>query len=285
MAELFKGFFDGIIKLILSVQWYDIVDVVFVAFLLYYCIKLLRQTRAFNLIKGIVLVGLVYLIVSALDMSASTFLFNNLFRDIVLVIILLFQPEIRNTIESFGRGNFRIISFFSSRGSDGYNDKMKISASAIAKAAVNMSENKIGALMVLEGKTPLGEIIASGSEVNAAISTPLLENIFFPKAPLHDGAVVIRDNVIHSAGCILPLSQSPMSLELGTRHRAALGMSETSDALVIVVSEETGKISVAQNGVLERGLKLGELTEYITSYLVSDDTEKPKVFRRPRRKK
>ncbi len=285
MAELFKGFFDGIIKLILSVQWYDIADIIFVAFLLYYCIKLLRQTRAFNLIKGIVLVGVVYIIVSALDMSASTFIFNNLFRDIVLVIILLFQPEIRNTIESFGRGNFKIMSFFSSRASDDYNDKMKISASAVAKACVNMSESKIGALVVIEGRTPLGEIIASGSEVNAAVTTPLLENIFFPKAPLHDGAVVIRDNRIHSAGCILPLSQSSMSLELGTRHRAALGMSETSDALVVVVSEESGKISVAQNGILERDLKLGELTEYITSYLVSDDTDKTKVFRRPRRKK
>lgn len=285
MAEIFKGFFDGILKLILSVQWYDVADVVFVAFLLYYCIKLLRQTRAFNLIKGIVLVGIVYLIVSALDMSASTFLFNNLFRDIVLVIILLFQPEIRNTIESFGRGNLKIMSFFSSRSSDEFRDEAIKSASAVAKAAVNMSENKIGALVVIEGRTPLGEIIASGSEVNAAITTPLLENIFFPKAPLHDGAVVIRDNRIHSAGCILPLSQNEMSLELGTRHRAALGMSETSDALIVVVSEETGKISIAQNGTLERNLKLGELTEFIASYLASDDTEKPKAFRRSRRKK
>jgi len=285
MAEIFKGFFDGILKLILSVQWYDIADVIFVAFLLYYCIKLLRQTRAFNLIKGIVLVGIIYLLVSSFDMSASTFIFNNLFRDIVLVIILIFQPEIRNTIEAFGRGNFRIMSFFSSRSSDEFKDEAVKSASAVAKAAVNMSENKIGALVVIEGRTPLGEIIASGSEVNAAITTPLLENIFFPKAPLHDGAVVIRDNRIHSAGCILPLSQSSMSLELGTRHRAALGMSETSDALIVVVSEESGKISVAHNGTLERDLKLGELTEFIASYLVSDDTDKNRVLKRARRKK
>lgn len=158
-------------------------------------------------------------------------------------------------------------------------------ASNIAKAAVNMSENKIGALIVIEGRTPLGEILSSGSELDSAVTTPMLENIFFPKAPLHDGAVVIRDNRIHSAGCILPLSQSSLSLELGTRHRAALGVSEMSDALVIVVSEETGKISVAQNGTLERDLKFGELTEFITSHLVNDDAEKPKVFRRARRKK
>ena len=285
MAEFFKELFDGMLKLILSVQWYDIADIIFVAFLLYYCIKLLRQTRAFNLIKGIVLVGIIYLLVSWLDMSASTFIFNNLFRDIVLVIILLFQPEIRNTIESFGRGNFRFVSFFSSRSSNYHNEESRSCASNIAKAAVNMSEKKIGALMVIEGRTPLGEILSTGSELDAAVTTPILENIFFPKAPLHDGALVIRDNRIHSAGCILPLSQNLLSLELGTRHRAALGMSEISDALIVVVSEETGKVSVAHNGALERDLGFGELTEFITSYLVSDGTEKPKSFRRQRRKK
>ena len=285
MAEFFQEFFDGMLKLILSVQWYDIADILFVAFLLYYCIKLLRQTRAFNLIKGIVFVGVIYLLVSSFDMSASTFIFNNLFRDIVLVIILLFQPEIRHTIESFGRGNFKIVSFFSSRSSDYQNDEKRTCASNIAKAAVNMGEKKIGALMVLEGRTPLGEIVSTGSALDAAVTTPMLENIFFPKAPLHDGAVVIRDNRVHSAGCILPLSQSAMSFELGTRHRAALGLSEMSDALVIIVSEESGQVSVAHNGMLERDIKLGELTEFITSYLVSDDTDKPKVFRRTRRKK
>lgn len=285
MADFFREFFDGVLKLLLSVQWYDIADIIFVAFLLYYCIKLLRQTRAFNLIKGIVFVGIIYLLVSSFDMSASTFIFNNLFRDIVLVIILLFQPEIRNTIEAFGRGNFKFVNFFSSRSSDAINDEKRNSASNIAKAAVNMSEKKIGALIVIEGRTPLGEILSTGSELDASITTLMLENIFFPKAPLHDGAVLIRDNRIHSAGCILPLSQSSMSLELGTRHRAALGMSESSDALVVVVSEETGKVSVALNGTLERDLKFGELTEFITSYLVDDDTEKPKAFRRPRRKK
>ncbi len=284
MAEFLKEFFDGMLKLILSVQWYDIADIILVAFLFYYCIRLLRQTRAFNLIKGVVFVGIVYLIVSALNMSASTFLFNNIFSDIVLVIILVFQPEIRSTIEAFGRGDLRKISQFFSK--SGYNDDESIkSASAIAKAAVNMSEKKIGALIVIEGKTPLGEIVSSGSEIGASVSVPLLENIFFPKAPLHDGAVVIRKNKVAAAGCILPLTQSELSFELGTRHRAAMGMSEMSDALVVVVSEETGTVSVAQNGVLERELKFGELTEVLTDYFVVDESEKPKVLRFPRRKK
>lgn len=286
MAEFFKNFFDVIIKLVLSVQWYDIADIAFVAFLFYYCIKLLRQTRAFNLIKGVVFVGIIYLVVSFFNMSSSTFLFNSLFGDIVLVMILLFQPEIRHAIEAFGRGDFKKLNFFTSKPSDYYNEELKKSASGIAKAAINMSEKKIGALIVVEGKTPLGEILSSGSVVDSVITAPLIENIFFPKAPLHDGALIIRENRIHSAGCILPLTQNnDVSLELGTRHRAAIGMSENSDAFVVVVSEETGTVSVALNGVLERDLKLGELTQALTDYLVIDDPEKSRIPRFSRRKK
>ena len=148
-----------------------------------------------------------------------------------------------------------------------------------------MSDTKTGALIVIEGKTLLGEIISTGSEIDSTITVPMIENIFFPKAPLHDGAMVIRDNRIHSAGCILPLTQNDVSFELGTRHRAAIGMSEHSDALIVVVSEETGAISVAHNGTLERGITSGELYEIISAFLVSDEGEKSKVFRIRRRKK
>lgn len=285
MIGVFRELYDVVVKLILSVQWYDIADIVFVAVLFFYCIRVLRHTRAFNLIKGVVFVGIIYIIVSFLNMSASTFLFNSLFGDIVLVMILLFQPEIRHAIEAFGRGDLKKLNFFISRNSDYFNEELKLSASSIAKAAVNMSEKKIGALIVIEGKTPLGEILSSGSRIESIVTAPLLENIFFPKAPLHDGAVIIRENRILSAGCILPLTQNEVSLELGTRHRAALGMSENSDALVVVVSEETGTVSIAHNGSLERDLKLGELTQALTDYLVTDDGEKPKVLRFSRRKK
>ncbi len=285
MAGFFKDFFDVVIKLVLSVQWYDIIDIALVAFLLYYCIKLLRHTRAFNLIKGVMLVGIIYFLVSTLNMSASAFIFNSLFGDIVIVMILLFQPEIRHAIEAFGRGDFKKLNFFTSRNTDYENEELKKSASSIAKAALNMSENKVGALIVVEGKTPLGEILSSGSQIESLVSAPLLENIFFPKAPLHDGAVIIRNNKILSAGCILPLTQNEVSLELGTRHRAALGMSETSDALVVVVSEETGTVSIAHNGILERDLKLGELTQALTDYLVTDEGEKRKLPGISRRKK
>ncbi len=285
MAEFFSGIFDGVMKLILSIQWYDIADIALVAFAIYYSIKLVRQTRAFNLVKGIVFMGLVYMIVSTLNMSAASYLFSHIFSDIVIVMILLFQPEIRHAIESFGRGDFRKLSIFSIRNSDFTADEMRACSSNIAKAVSNMSDKKIGALIVLEGKTLLGEIISTGSLVDSAATSAVIENIFFPKAPLHDGAVIIRDGRIHSAGCILPLTQKDISKELGTRHRAALGMSEHSDALVIVVSEETGFISTAKGGELKRKLTLGELIEILNEHLVPEETEKQRTLSFKRRKK
>ncbi len=285
MGEIFKTAADWVLKIVSSVGIADIVDVAIVALLIYYGIKLVRQTRAFQLVKGVVLMGIMYFIVSAFNMSASSFIFSQLFRNIVIVMILLFQPEIRHAIESIGRGDLRRFNIFSSRNRDYNDDEIRAAASNIAKAAGNMSDKKIGALIVIEGKTLLGEIISTGSEVDSNVTAPVIENIFFPKAPLHDGAMVIRDNRIHSAGCILPLTQNEVSFELGTRHRAALGMSEHSDALIVVVSEETGAISVAHNGTLERGVTSGELLETVNAFLVSDEGEKSKSFRIRRRKK
>lgn len=285
MTQFFEKIFDSVMKLALSIQWYDLVDIALVALLVYYCVKLVRQTRAFNLVKGIVLMGLMFMVVSALNMSASSYLFSHIFGDIVIVMILLFQPEIRHAIESFGRGDFRKFSLFGFRNSDYNNDEMRACASNISKAAANMSDKKIGALIVVEGKTPLGEIIGTGSVVDSAVTPALIENIFFPKAPLHDGAMIIRDTRIHAAGCILPLTQADIGLELGTRHRAAIGMSEHSDALVIIVSEETGAISVALGGELHQKLTLGELLDILNGYLVGDETEKQRAFGFIRRKK
>ncbi|MBQ1967074.1 MAG: diadenylate cyclase CdaA [Clostridia bacterium] len=285
MKEFFVSAADWILKLVASVGIADIVDILIVSFLIYYVIKLVRQTRAFQLVKGVVYMGVVYFVVSAFNMSASSFIFNQLFRNIVIVMILLFQPEIRHAIESIGRGDFRKFNIFNLRSSDFSTESYRTAASNISKAAGNMSDTKTGALIVIEGKTLLGEIISTGSEIDSTITVPMIENIFFPKAPLHDGAMVIRDNRIHSAGCILPLTQNDVSFELGTRHRAAIGMSEHSDALIVVVSEETGAISVAHNGTLERGITSGELYEIISAFLVSDEGEKSKVFRIRRRKK
>ena len=285
MGEILKAAADWVMKLISSVGIADIIDITVVALVIYYAVKLVRQTRAFQLVKGVVYMGIIYLIVSAFNMSASSFLFSQLFRNIVIVMILLFQPEIRHAMESVGRGGFKKFGSIFARNGDYTGEEYKVSASNISKAAVNMSDKKIGALIVIEGKTLLGEIISTGSAVDSNITSPVIENIFFPKAPLHDGAMIIRNNRIHSAGCILPLTQNEVSFELGTRHRAAIGMSEHSDALVIVVSEETGAISVAHKGTLERNVTSGELLETLNAFLVPDEGEKNKSFRISRRKK
>lgn len=283
MIDFFNAVRENAVKLVSSLRWNDFLDIFAVALVLYYCIRLFRQTRATHLVKGFIFLGVGYLIVSALNMSTASFLFSRLFNDIVIVIILLFQPEFRHAIESFGRGDFKKITIFS-RGSSIEREEKRAAVSAIVKAASNMSESKTGALIVFEGKSPLGEIISTGSEIDAKISVPIIENIFYPKSPLHDGAMIIRDNRICAAGCILPLTQSALSRELGTRHRAAVGMSEASDALVLVVSEETGAISVARGGTLKRKLTNGELLEILSEFVIGSEEEKPAKIKNRRRK-
>lgn len=285
MTEAIEKFFSTVWSFIGSIEWYDIADIALVTFIIYYCIKLIRQTRAFHLVKGIVLVAIAFFVVSALNMSTASYLFSRVFSDIVIVLLLLFQPEIRQVVESVGRGDLKRYLKLLVRSKDEANDEIHNSISNISKAVANMSDKKIGALIVIEGTVLLEDVLSSGARVDSAVSVPVIENIFFPKAPLHDGAMVIRDNRIHSAGCILPLTQSELSLELGTRHRAGVGMSEYSDAMVIIVSEETGKISVAQGGELMRGISLGELLAALTDFLITDEEEKGKKKIIRRRKK
>ena len=285
MLNFFKDIIDGALKLISSIGFFDIVDIIFVAVALYYVVKLLRQTRAYNLVKGIILMGLIYLVVSTLDMNTSSYIFGQFFGNILVVMLILFQPEIRHAVESFGRRNFNIISLFSSKNNDIFTEEIENITANISKAVSNMSDKKIGALIVVEGKTLLGDVTDTGNSIDSVISSVMLENIFFPKSPLHDGAVVIRDGRIHSAGCILPLTQAEVSAELGTRHRAAIGISENSDALVVVVSEETGAVSVAAGGALERSITIGELHETLSTYLRRDASDNEKNFRILRRRR
>lgn len=274
MGEFFSTLIQNVLKLVSSMRLNDAFDIVFVTIMLYFVIKLFRQTRAIHLIKGLVLLGAIYFTVVALDLSTSSYLFSLFFRDIIIILVILFNTEIRHAIEVFGRGDFRRFSFFSSKNNDEAAEECRAAAGYLSKAAANMSEKKVGALIVLEGKSPLGEIISTGTAVDSAITVPMIENIFYPKAPLHDGAMVISDNRINAAGCILPLTQNQLSRDLGTRHRAAVGLSEQSDAMVIVVSEETGAISVAYKSVLNQGVTSGELLEKITAFLISDSSEK-----------
>lgn len=254
----------------------DILDVLLVAFVIYSAIKLIRETSALQLAKGFVLLVLMYAVVYFLHMQVSTYMFSMFFSNILLVLVIIFSPEIRHALESVGRSsvsNFNFLGLKNSEELRRQEEQVKM-VNAVTKACADMSDKKIGALMVFEKESILGEIIHTGTPVDAEISAELIGNIFYPKAPLHDGAAVIRGARVAAAGCILPLTKNnDVSSELGTRHRAAIGMSEQTDALVVVVSEETGGISVAQKGNLRRDLSSGDLRELLTQNFVKSENE------------
>lgn len=264
MQEFFSGVFGNIVSLFSAFTVFDFLDICLVAFIVYNAIKFMRQTRAFQLVKGVVLLLVIYFVIRALDMQASTYFMSRLFDDVVLVALVLFHPEIRHVLESVGRRKFNFNKDARKQ------EKISETITTVSRACSELSDKKVGALIVFEKDSILGEIINTGSRVDAVVSEEMIGNIFYPKAPLHDGAIVISDNRIVSAGCILPLTQSALSSELGTRHRAAVGMSEQGDAIVVVVSEETGAISLASHGMLRRNISPGELREQLMNYFIKE---------------
>lgn len=260
---------------ILSFQWPDLLDIILVAFILYNALKFIRETRAFQLAKGIVLLGVVYLLITLLNMQASEYIFGRLFSDFIIVLIILFQPEIRHAVESVGSSKISGLKLLGGiRNEQSLRDeKLKSSIIAVCKACNEMSSKKIGALIVFENENMLGEIIKSGTLVDAQVSNELLCNIFFPMSPLHDGAAILREGRVHAAACILPLTQNTaLSQQMGTRHRAAIGLAEQSDAAVVVVSEESGNISMAFKNRLERDLTESELFDKLTAAILLKET-------------
>ena len=233
----------------------DILDVILVAFVIYSAIKLIKNTRAFQLVKGVILLAAVYFIVSLLNMEASKYLLSLLFGNLLIILVIIFSPEIRNVLESVGRSsvsNFNIFNF-KNRDETEIQESIKSSINSVCRACSDMSDKQIGALIVFEKDTLLGEISKTGTTLDATVTTELICNIFFPKAPMHDGAVIIKDGRVVAAGCILPLTgHNNLSSELGTRHRAAVGITEyCNDCVVVVVSEERHRISVANCGVIK----------------------------------
>ncbi|PTM53345.1 diadenylate cyclase CdaA [Desmospora activa] len=227
----------------------DIVDVLIVSYIIYKLLMLLRGTRAVQLLKGISIVIAVWMVSSFFQLSTLQWLMENLFSLGIIVIIIIFQPELRRALEQLGRGRLF--------GRSSQMDEQVITSIVgdIVKAVSHLSKRRIGALIVVERQTGLSDYIETGTQLEARLGSELMTNIFLPNAPLHDGAVIIRNNQIMAAGCYLPLSENPfISKELGTRHRAGMGMSEISDAIAIIVSEETGQISLAIHGKLERRL-------------------------------
>ncbi len=252
----------------------DIVDIFLIAIIVYQLLKILKETRAMQLIKGIFLLFLILQISSWAHLTTLNYLLRNAMQVGMFAIVVIFQPELRNLLEKMGRSNVgRLIDVATGKAMS--DDDYAISE--IVHAATNMSSTKTGALIVIERETKLGDVIRTGTLLDADVSSALLENIFFPKTPLHDGAVIIRGDRIHTAGCFLPLtSNTNLSRDLGTRHRAALGISEASDAIVVIVSEETGKISIAVNGSLTRNLTEASLKTALGKAL-SKDTNRDRL--------
>lgn len=244
----------------------DIVDILIVAVLLFYVIRFISDRRAGKLVIGIAILLLAEGVASIFNLVALKFIMERVFQLGILALIILFQPELRSLLESMGGDSIRGLKSIR-RDSGGVAAEKMISA--LCQTASDLSLKKTGALIVIERSTKLGDVIASGTVINADVEPYLLENIFFNKAPLHDGAVIIRDNRIWAAGCLLPLSQNTDIIkDLGTRHRAAIGMSENSDAAVIVVSEETGSISLALGGRLKRAYDYASLKNELTTMLI-----------------
>lgn len=242
----------------------DILDIVIVAYLFYKLSSLVRETRAGTLIKGIILLLIFTWMSNIMQLNTINYLLKNLMQFGIMAFLIVFQPELRRALEKVGRTNFSSLV-------TGENDSAEFVASEIAAAAAAFSSRRIGALIVLERGTKIGDIIRTGATINSDVSSELLINIFIPNTPLHDGAVVIRENKIVAARCILPLTHNEtLSREFGTRHRAALGLSESSDAAVVVVSEETGKISFTLNGNMSRNYTEETLKKVILKVLAPE---------------
>lgn len=251
----------------------DIFDILILSILFFFVFKFIINKRAARLALGLVFVMIVMVLSWIFDMKAMNLIFQNFTQAGIIAIIIMFQPELRSALEKIGNAPLSNIKNISS---DNRTLAFKINAiSTITETVCELSMEKTGALIVIERSTKLGEHIKTGSILNAQLSGQLLKNIFFNKAPLHDGAVILRNYRIYSAGCFLPLSlNEEIDESMGTRHRAALGITEVSDAVVVVVSEETGKISIAHDGILTQNYSYKSLKKELTQLLLPMDNPK-----------
>lgn len=272
--EAIASWWEWMVSIAMNFQFKDAVDIIIVAFLIYGVVKLVRETRAGQLVKGLFLLVVLFIISSYFNLVMVSRVLAYFFQFAFVAILIVFQPEIRKALEQVGRNNVGQSIAAVVTGRDRSYDRAQIrkAINAVVDGVGILQRLKMGALIVFERKTKLGDIIETGTQINCEPSGQIVGNIFFNKAPLHDGAMIIRDGMIHAAGCILPLTKNTsVSAELGTRHRAALGVSEESDAVVVVVSEETGQISVAVNGVLACRFTRDTLRDVLEGYLIPQE--------------
>ena len=265
--------FNGFLTSLSTIKFIDIVDILVVAFLFYKLITMIRSTRASRIAKGIVLLLLVTWLTSLAHMNSLYFILSKILELGFIALVIMFQPELRRFLERVGSKSIKELL--------GTKEELRtvdLAIAAVVTACESMSKTRTGALIVFERKMLLDEFFKTGTVLDAAVSDELLRNIFFPKAALHDGAVIIREARVAAAGCVLPLSENThLSSDLGTRHRAGIGMSESSDAVVVIVSVETGTISVAVGGMLKRHLAPKTLERLLVNELIAAQEEKKPV--------
>ena len=252
------------------IGWMDIIDIIIVSFVIYKAISLVKETRAQTLLKGIIILLVTMQISGLLQLNTINYILRNVMQVGLLALIILFQPELRRILDKVGRSNLGIFKPDEKFAETGAQDTIK----SVTEASKGLSATKTGALIVILRQTKLGEVTTTGTPIDAQVSPQLLENLFFPKSPLHDGAVIIDSGRVVAAGCYLPLTDDvSLSKELGTRHRAGIGISETADCVVVIVSEETGKISLALNGNLTRNLSGESLEKWLEKLLMPQVTK------------
>ncbi len=276
MADFFLNVFHSISNVVQSAHLVDLIDIALLTYLVLMAMRFIRESRAVQLMKGILVLVAVYLVSSFVGLKSIHFITEQVLGVGVLAVVILFQPELRRVLEKFGNSAFHT-SLFAESGRGNWEKAIPI----ICESVADLAKNNTGALIVIERNTKLGEQISGGTVLNAQPSLQLFGNIFYPKTPLHDGAVIMRDGLIVAAACFLPRPQKDEGIDkrLGTRHRAAIGMSENSDAIIIVVSEETGQISVAENGKLTRDYNGPSLQQLLRSALIpAEDEQNPNDF-------
>ena len=260
---------NQIIYALSNIRVFDVIDILVMAFIIYKAIDFLRQSRAGQLVKGIIILLVVYAAAKFMKLAVLDWTLSNIVNSLIIAVAVIFQPELRRILEHVGRTKISHGQFF-----DNGVDSVSDCIDRVCKAAGFMQEKKIGALIVFERTTQLGEIINTGTVLDASPSVSVVNNIFFPKSPLHDGAMIVRDGRIYAAGCILPLTNNTdINSQLGTRHRAAIGMSENSDAVVLVVSEETGIMSIVEGGKITRNYNAVTATAELRRLLITDENK------------
>ncbi len=267
----FEVAFTSGLNILSTIRLTDYIDIAIVAYLIYQVAKFFKNTRAVQVLKGIVFLMVFVQLSEIFKLNTLNFILQNMMQVGLLAVFVLFQPEIRAALARMGKSG---VSLFSFEGDEAASPTHKM-IDSVTNSAKALAEKKIGALIIIERNTRIGDIIGTGIPLNADVSSELLNNIFYPKAPLHDGAVIIGDGKVKAASCFLPLSQNDsLESELGTRHRAGLGITESSDCISVIVSEETGKISLACNGGLTRNLSPAVLKEALTKLLLKEEGQK-----------